>query len=76
MGVKAKHGGVDVGVFAVAHCGCDWPILLQKSKIERPQKSRQSRFLDLSGAALPFRATAKVGGRFRMKPYGPSHRRA
>jgi hypothetical protein len=50
---------------------CYWPILLQKSKIERPQKSRESRFLDAPAAARLSEANTKVGGRFGMKRYGP-----
>src|SRR5450755_2949936 len=37
---------------------------LQKSKIERQQKSRESRFLDASTAATLCSADAKVRGRF------------
>jgi hypothetical protein len=43
------------------------PILLQKSKIERHQKSRESRFLDASAAAMLCSADAKVRGRFCTK---------
>src|SRR6478752_5731818 len=43
------------------------PILLQKSKIERPRKSRESRFLDAATTAKPFTADTKTGGRFCMK---------
>jgi hypothetical protein len=43
------------------------PILLQKSKIERHQKSRESRFLDASTAATLCSADAKVRGRFCTK---------
>jgi hypothetical protein len=42
-------------------------ILLQKSKIERRQKSRESRFLDSSTAATLCIADAKVRGRFHGK---------
>jgi hypothetical protein len=52
------------------------PILLQKSKIEQPQKSRESRSLDFSAAASLFNATTEVRDRFWMKRYGPSRRRA
>jgi hypothetical protein len=52
------------------------PILLQKSKIERPGKSRESRFLDAPTAARLSGANTKVGGRFGMKRCGPSCRRA
>jgi len=51
-------------------------ILLQKSKIEQPKKSRESRFLDFSVAAWLFSATAKLGSRFLMKRHGPLCRRA
>jgi hypothetical protein len=51
-------------------------ILLQKSKIERPGKSRESCSLDFSAAASLFNATTEVRDRFWMKRYGPSHRRA
>jgi hypothetical protein len=53
-----------------------WRILLQKSKIERPGKSRESRFLDAPTAARLSGANTKVGGRFGMKRCGPSCRRA
>jgi hypothetical protein len=52
------------------------PILLQKSKIEQPRKSRESRFLDSAAAARFFAANTKAGGRFCMKRCGPSRRRA
>jgi hypothetical protein len=42
-------------------------ILLQKSKMERRQKSRKSRFLDSSTAATLCIADARVRGRFRGK---------
>src|SRR5258708_3765600 len=51
---------------------CVWPILLQKSEIGRPQKSRESRFLDAANAAMSARGDTKAGGRFCMKRYGPS----
>ncbi len=50
------------------------PILLQKSKIERPGDSRESRFLDAPAAARLSGANTKVGGRFGMKGCGPSCR--
>src|SRR3981189_2192622 len=50
------------------------PILLQKSKIERCRKSRESGFLDTSTAAIPRSADAKVRGHFCAKHLGPSHR--
>jgi len=53
-----------------------WQILLQKSKIEQPQKSRESRRLDFTAAAPVFNATTEVHGQFWMKRYGPSRRRA
>jgi hypothetical protein len=40
------------------------PILLQKSKIERPRKSRESWFLDASTVATLCSAGAQVRGRF------------
>jgi hypothetical protein len=43
------------------------PILLQKSKIERCRKSRESGFLDASAAAIPRSASAKVRGHFCAK---------
>jgi hypothetical protein len=43
------------------------PILLQKSKIERYRKSRESGFLDASTAATRCSADAKVRGRFCAK---------
>src|ERR1700704_2907188 len=52
------------------------PILLQKSKIKQPQKSRKSRSLAFPAAASLFSATAEVRDRFWMKRYGPSRRRA
>jgi hypothetical protein len=53
-----------------------WQILLQKSKIEQPKKSRESRSLDFSAAASLFNAITEVRDRFWMKRYGPSRRRA
>src|SRR5450432_2852300 len=52
------------------------PILLQKSKIRRSQKSRESRFRDIAVAARLRGADTKVRGRFGVKRYGPSHREA
>ena len=52
-----------------------WPILLQKSKIEQPQKSRQSLSLDFSAAVSLFKAATEACDRFWMKRYGPSRRR-
>ena len=40
------------------------PILLQKSKIQRPQKSRKCRFLDNFAAVMLSAANMKTGGRF------------
>src|ERR1700738_3496078 len=51
------------------------PILLQKSNIERPRKSRESGFLDAAAAAKFSGANTKAGGRFYMKRSGPSRRR-
>src|SRR5437016_7771775 len=48
------------------------PILLQKSKIEQPQKSRESRSLDFSAAASLFNATTEVPDRFWIKRYSIS----
>jgi hypothetical protein len=55
---------------------CFWQILLQKSKIRRRQKSRESRFLDISIAARLVGADTKVHGRLGVKRYGPSLREA
>jgi hypothetical protein len=44
-----------------------WRILLQKSKIERCRKSRESGFLGASTAAIPRSADAKVRGHFCAK---------
>jgi hypothetical protein len=52
------------------------PILLQKSKIEEPQKARESRSLDFSAVASLFNATTEVRDQFWMKRCGPSRRRA
>src|SRR6266404_2947153 len=52
------------------------PILLQKSKIGRPRKSREGRFLDAAAAARFSGANTKAGARFCMKRCGPSRRRA
>src|SRR6266404_10997 len=52
------------------------PILLQKSKIGRPRKSREGRFLDAAAAARFSGANTKAGGRFCMKRHGPPCRRA
>ena len=43
------------------------PILLQKSKIEQRQKSRESRFLADSIAAKLHSADTRVRGRFCVK---------
>src|SRR6202022_3310591 len=51
------------------------PILLQKSNIERPRKSRESGFLDAAAAARFSGANTKAGGPFCMKRCGPSRRR-
>jgi hypothetical protein len=53
-----------------------WQILLQKSKIEQPKKSRESRSQGISAAASLASATAEARGRFWMRRYGPSRRRA
>src|ERR1019366_8709017 len=42
-------------------------ILLQKSKIKRLRKSRESRFLDVSATAKPRRADTKAGGRLSQE---------
>jgi len=48
------------------------PILLQKSKIEQPQKFRESPSLDFSATAVSlFNATLEVRDRFWMKRYDP-----
>src|ERR1035437_8238984 len=52
-----------------------WRIRLQKSKIKRHGKSRESRFLDISTAAKLCRADTKVRGHFCVKRCGPSRRR-
>ena len=52
------------------------PILLQKSKIRRRQKSREGRFRDIAVAARLRGADTKVRCRFGVKRYGPSHREA
>jgi hypothetical protein len=49
-------------------------ILLQKSKIEQPRKSRECRFLVASAAATPCRSDTAVCGRFCVKRRGPSRR--
>src|ERR1700688_181428 len=46
-------------------------IVLQKSKIERRRKSRKSRFLDDSAAAMLCSADTKLRGRFSEKRCGP-----
>src|SRR5712664_2863698 len=50
-------------------------ILLQKSKIEQPRKSRECRFLVVSAAATLCRTDTAVCGRFCVKRCGPSRRR-
>jgi hypothetical protein len=52
------------------------PILLQQSKIEPPQKSRESRSLDVSATVSLVGAATEVRDRFRLKRYGPSRRLA
>jgi hypothetical protein len=57
---------------------CDvacWQILLQKSKIEQPRKSRGSRFLVGSATATLSRRDTTVYGRFCEMRCGPSRRR-
>ena len=44
-----------------------WQILLQRSKIGRCRKSRESRFLDISTVARLRSADAQVRGQFRAK---------
>lgn len=51
-----------------------WRILLKKSKIERLPKSRESRCLDVSAAAMLARSDTKVRGRFCERRCGPSRR--
>lgn len=53
----------------------EWPILLQKAKIERPGKSLLSWSLDLSAVASLFSATRKVRDRSWMNRYGPRAKR-
>jgi len=50
------------------------PILLKKSKIERFPKSRESRCLDVSTAAMLARGDTKVRGRFCERRCGFSRR--
>jgi hypothetical protein len=52
------------------------PILLQKSKIEQREKPRESGSRGFSAAASLVSGTAEICGRFWMKRYGPSRRRA
>src|SRR6476646_11827020 len=57
---------------------CECPVMadiVAKSKIERPKKSRESRFQGFSAAASLFKATTEVRGRFCVKRCGPSYRR-
>jgi len=51
-----------------------WQILLQKSKTERLQKSRESRFSSDSNAAKRRGTDTQVRGDFSEKRYGPSRR--
>jgi hypothetical protein len=51
-------------------------ILLQKSKIEQPKKSRESRSRGFSAATSLVSATTEVRDQLWMKRYGPSRRRA
>jgi hypothetical protein len=44
-----------------------WRILLQKSKIDRPRKSRDSRFLDAATAAKLSTADTRTGSGFCAK---------
>src|SRR5450759_1438922 len=62
--IEARAAGKfsDVELERQAHVAY-WQILLQKSKIERPRKSRESRFLDAATAAKPSMADTKTGGR-------------
>jgi hypothetical protein len=41
-----------------------WPIVVKKSKIERGEKYRESRFFDASEAARPFKINKEVRHRF------------
>jgi hypothetical protein len=50
------------------------PILLKKAKIERLPKSRESRCLDVSAAAMLARGDTKIRRRFCERRCGPSHR--
>ena len=50
--------------------------MLQKSKVEPRQKSRESRFLRISVAARLFGTDTEVRGRSCVKRYGPSRREA
>jgi hypothetical protein len=52
------------------------PILLQRSKIQRPQKSRKCRFLKNFAAVMLSAADKNAGGRFAAKRSGPSRREA
>ena len=49
-------------------------ILLRKAKIERLPKSRESRCLDVSTAAMLARGDTKIRRRFCERRCGPSHR--
>jgi len=49
------------------------PIVLQKSKIGRHPKSRESRILGDSAAAMLCGADTKLRGRFSDERWGPSH---
>jgi hypothetical protein len=72
--ISAFHSEADI-----AHQICHVrkvPILLQKSKIEQREKSRESRSRGFSAAESLIRDPAEIRGRFWMKRYGPSQRRA
>jgi hypothetical protein len=53
-----------------------WRILLQKSKIEQLEKSRENRSRGSSPAALLVGVPTETGERFWMERYGPSRRSA
>jgi hypothetical protein len=53
-----------------------WVDAVEKSKIERHRKSRESRFFGTAAAARYSAANTKAGGRFRIDRCGSSGRRA
>ena len=79
--LRSKAVSVGGAAAAVSFAASDtarvrsWQILLQKSKIEELQKSRESRLFDVFVAAGSCGIDTAAGGRSGAKRCGPSRRR-